>query len=180
MEIHLPTVNNERGVSPVIGFTIITGFAIITAVGIFGYGAAMIATAGDEPREDANFATTFDIESDGDITGEIIYDTGGPFDPTNTERLFLVAVNPDGTTTEHTIYDGTEPQLAEIQEEDTVVSNIEEQNIQFGSQVSIVWSSKDSDRQYVIDEFTVEDQDVVTIPIDRAGTFTTEGAIGIT
>lgn len=164
--------STSRAVSPNVGYILILGFILFTAVS-----TALLAqgylSGTDNPRIEANFELEF---NDSINSPNIIYDTGDGFDTSNTEELFVradVEQSGNNITIEKTLFNESGVQYGppgetntQIAEGQTVMTakKANQFNITSGTPIEIVWKPANEDEalELIVDEFI----GASVIPID--------------
>lgn len=172
----LPSFSDDnRGVSPAVGYIFIIGFVVVVALSLFMFGG-QIFTGSENPRVNANF----DLQIQNQTHIEMYYDTGDDFTTDNTDELYVIGQAGSGTPIDKImLYNESgviEDEGVATLTEGTLVVNATRalnQGITPSTSLQVVWEPKGHDNlQIVVDEIVVPSENRIIQGSDSGGAFT--------
>ena len=182
--ISTPFPDDNRGVSPAVGYMFIIGFIVVVGLGLFLFGG-QVFTGDEDPRIDAKF----DLEIENTSHIEVRYVNGDDFTTDNTDELYIVGQSGTGTSidevmlyNESGVIQSSDP-VARLEEGTLVVnaSRAQDEGIEPGATMQIVWEPKGhDDLQIVIDELVVPSKSRILQVTDEEGAFDASVGVNVT
>lgn len=177
---------DDRALAPLVGVALVASFTVLTGVGLFVYGEALVSGE-QNPRVDAEFA----LEYTTDAEPELAYTAGEDFTPQDTHEIFATGTGENGTDYRVLIYDRNAvinrqrqnaSEQSDLEANTTTIgaTRMKGQNITSTATIQVVWVPENrQDTQIILSETVVPSRDVILQEIDSGGTVTANGDVVI-